>query len=732
MANDYKLWVRNKTDDGWINVLTDTNIKISSDGASSGQFASDLLDEVLLELKDLAGGGAPGYAGTPIHIINTDDVTSATDETGSFSTRGGMALAKSVWIGTILDVAGTSTFNDDVTLVGADLLLDQNIIGAVSITGAGTGNLTGFVGATLTGDLSVVNVTATGDLAGVNANLSGLTSTDTLLVSTSIDGNLVPTNDAAQFIGGPSNKWNSIYVNTLNADTVNSTSFTGVFTGTLNGNVVGDVAGNVAGNLDGDLIGSPTVTVTSNQGSTSITTGALVVEGGMGVVENLYLGGNLVVSGTISGGAAVDWSSIPESILPDTDATWDLGSGTFQWKDLYLSGALTANVTGDLIGDLLSPTVTVTSVTGSTSASTGALVVAGGMGVQENLYVGGNISGSSNLSSLSSSFQSTQVTGIISSTDKDTGALIITNGGLGVEENLNVGGDLSVTGAFSVGSFAISEVTGDLIGNVLSEDGLVIVLENGIDGSDAVFVGNVTGDLTGNVLGNVTGNLDGDLVNITTVYVTNAIDSTDKDTGALVIEGGVGIEKSLNVGGDISFNGTMLGNFVGSLLGDVIGNTQGDLNGDLVKSTSVYCNSATPATALGEGALVISGSVAGPNGGGLSVEGNVFVGGVLSTTGISTVWQQPLEAELLIGGYQYLIPVVDGGATPVTTLTLPATPVVDDKITLKDLDGVWNTSPVTIDSNGQSIEGVIQDLVLNVTNSYLELVFTDSQGWKII
>jgi hypothetical protein len=39
--------------------------------------------------------------------------------------------------------------------------------------------------------------------------------------------------------------------------------------------------------------------------------------------------------------------------------------------------------------------------------------------------------------------------------------------------------------------------------------------------------------------------------------ITNTTDSTDKDTGALVVEGGVGIEKNLSVGGDLDISGTL-------------------------------------------------------------------------------------------------------------------------------------------------------------------------------
>jgi hypothetical protein len=50
----------------------------------------------------------------------------------------------------------------------------------------------------------------------------------------------------------------------------------------------------------------------------------------------------------------------------------------------------------------------------------------------------------------------------------------------------------------------------DVIGDVLSTDGTK-VLENGTDGTDATFTGDVTGDLTGAVTGDVTGDLTGDI-----------------------------------------------------------------------------------------------------------------------------------------------------------------------------------------------------------------------------
>ena len=53
------------------------------------------------------------------------------------------------------------------------------------------------------------------------------------------------------------------------------------------------------------------------------------------------------------------------------------------------------------------------------------------------------------------------------------------------------------------GGLSLNNVTGNLIGDVKATDGTV-VLDNGTDGTDATFTGDITGDVTGDVTGNIT------------------------------------------------------------------------------------------------------------------------------------------------------------------------------------------------------------------------------------
>jgi len=83
------------------------------------------------------------------------------------------------------------------------------------------------------------------------------------------------------------------------------------------------------------------------------------------------------------------------------------------------------------------------------------------------------------------------------------------------------------------------------------------------------------------------------------VTLNNVTESTDKDTGALVVQGGVGVEKNLNVGGTVG----------------VIG--------------AVTLANTTASTDKDTGALVVEG--------GVGVEGAINVGGALSVAGNATL-----------------------------------------------------------------------------------------------
>jgi len=129
------------------------------------------------------------------------------------------------------------------------------------------------------------------------------------------------------------------------------------------------------------------------------------------------------------------------------------------------------------------------------------------------------------------------------------------------------------------------------------------------------------------------------------IYVADTTDSSDKDTGSAVFNGGLGVELATNIGGNLKVGG--IGTFVGALSVDDTTDSDDPTTGALVVSGGVGLSrnlyvgagasiagvttfsSAENTTALGTGAVDIKG--------GLSVAQNAYVGAALSVSGTTTL-----------------------------------------------------------------------------------------------
>jgi len=135
--------------------------------------------------------------------------------------------------------------------------------------------------------------------------------------------------------------------------------------------------------------------------STSTTTGALTVAGGVGIAGAVFAGGVLTITDATNAGPSVQTGALVVN-----------NGGAYIMGNMRVGGTLYATLSGSVINNTsigsttastgafttltASDSVTFTKNTGSTSSTTGTLVVTGGAGVSENLYVGGlaNVSGS--------------------------------------------------------------------------------------------------------------------------------------------------------------------------------------------------------------------------------------------------------------------------------------------------------------------------------------------------
>lgn len=118
-------------------------------------------------------------------------------------------------------------------------------------------------------------------------------------------------------------------------------------------------------------------------GATTTVTQDLQVNGDSTFTGDVTINGNLQLGNQDTDSITLV-ADLASNLIPDADNTYDIGSSPKSWKDLYLDG--TAYING---------------TTGSTSSSTGALIVAGGVGIGENLNIAGDVTISGNLTQLS-------------------------------------------------------------------------------------------------------------------------------------------------------------------------------------------------------------------------------------------------------------------------------------------------------------------------------------------
>ncbi len=155
------------------------------------------------------------------------------------------------------------------------------------------------------------------------------------------------------------------------------------------------------------------------------------------------------------------------------------------------------------------------------------------------------------------------VTGNVSGTAASwaTARTITLQGDVNGTISLDGSGDVTSSSLTVTGAEATS-LTGDVTGDVYSEDGLVKILENGTDGSDAVFIGDVTGNAdtataleTARTIGGVS--FDGSAnIDLAGVNTAGNQDTSGNAATATALETARTIEISGAGAGSASFDGT--------------------------------------------------------------------------------------------------------------------------------------------------------------------------------
>ena len=420
----------------------------------------------------------------------------------------------------------------------------------------------------------------------------------TLFTAIGVTGNLSFAGDLADT--PPSLAPNQLLVTDASGSTVTQATLiagSGVAVVTTSGSITISSSDTLQTVTTRGAVTSNAIQITNSTAAVSTNSAALTVAGGFGVGGAIIAGHGLysvnTFTGTYSDGIVVDY----------TNGNGRISVGPNDTLTFYIGGpANSSTVVITTNSSLLIGTTTVPSgssslvvagIASSTSTTTGALQVAGGAGIGQNLNVGGTIAVNSLTTTPSGSganliidpdgvgdvyfSTATQVYVLdtATSTSTVTGALVV-SGGIGVGKNVYVGGTLAVNSLTTTPAGSNANL-------IIDPDGY----------ADVYFS------------------------TATQVYVLDTATSTSTVTGALVVSGGVGIGQNLNVGGNITATNIYVGVWPVST---------GTNNASSTGTTSTFViNNTTTATNSASGALVVKG--------GASVGQNLYVAGALTVYG---------------------------------------------------------------------------------------------------
>ena len=336
--------------------------------------------------------------------------------------------------------------------------------------------------------------------------------------------------------------------------------------------------------------------ISSSTASTSSITGALTVTGGVGMGGNLYIGsttesilttnGSIVVSGGM--GIAKNINMGGNLKIGAGSISTDLSSGS-----IIVSGG--AAITGNL--NIGGARTVIYSTESSISSTTGALTISGGLGMGGNLYVG-----------------STQ-----ESSSTTIGAIVV-SGGMGIAKNTNIGGDVKM-GRNST-SFDLSS------GSIIVSGGAAITGNVNIGGARTVIYS--TAASTSSTTGALT--ISGGLGMGGNLYVGSTQESSSTSIGSLVVSGGMGIAKNTNIGGNLIVNKTEESTTTTN--GSFVTYGGAGIGGKLNIGGNTKINASSASISTDTGALVVTG--------GVGMGGNLYVGGILTCAGLSsTIFNSP-------------------------------------------------------------------------------------------
>jgi hypothetical protein len=106
------------------------------------------------------------------------------------------------------------------------------------------------------------------------------------------------------------------------------------------------------------------------------------------------------------------------------------------------------------------------------------------------------------------------------------------------------------------------------------------------------------------------------------------------------------------------------------------------------------------------------------------------MGRQVSSFGTDSVTNRTLTTSTTINAGERIFADTTAGAF---TITLPASPVAGDTVQIIDVAGIFSTNNVTIGRNGSKIQNLSEDLILNLNNAAITMIFSGATyGWVFV
>ena len=663
-------------------VADNTVIRVIDNGTNAGLFLGNVDNQqVMRSTANSFSLFGQGYAQTT-PIFN---VTKAGPNANVATVRGAIVATGNVMGGYASFAALNNTPIGNVTASGAkftdiDASGYTNLAGNVSASSAHFGAVTASGYVNLAGNISAAighfgTLTTSGYL-NLSGNLSAAVIHAGALTSTGT------TTLAATNVSGFLNSSGNISAAIMNAGALNATGTTTL--GAVNASGYVNLAGNISTPIlnAGAVNATGVVTLTDGTNATSPTSGGLIVSGGAGFAQDVYVAGNLYASNLISTTYSVITVQDPlvffeaNATYPydydigffskyiggyanvtvgtsffrdDTDHFWKLVSNvtTIAGEQISLTGAF---FDGLKLGNL-----DVADSTATTNFATGAIRSVGGISTGGQLRAGHGIQGTviGNISAAAGAFTTlsasgyTNLAGNISSPVVNAGALNATGtttlAATNVSGFLNSSGNISaaVLNGGAINSTGLINTTGNVSGAVVNAGALNATGTTTLAAVNGSGFVNLSGNISAAIMNTGALNVSGITTQTGFLNAAANISASGMNTGALNVSGITTQTGFLNAAGNISavqVNAktlTATGNIIGgqssfaSINSTPVGNATASSGAftTLASSGLTTFTNATDATTLSAASVIASG--------GLAVTANTVLGRglVVNSTG---------------------------------------------------------------------------------------------------